>query len=27
VSQLRNMLGIDVDGIVEYCQKECKDEQ
>lgn len=27
VSQLRNMLGIDVDGIAEYCQKECKDEQ
>ena len=27
VSQLRNMIGIDVDGIVAYCQKECNNEQ
>ena len=27
VSQLRNMIGIDVDGIVAYCQKECSNEQ
>ena len=27
VSQLRKMLGIDVDSVVEYCQKECINEQ
>ncbi len=27
VSQLRKMLGIDVDGVVQYCQKECINEQ
>lgn len=26
VTQLRKMLGMDVDGIVEYCQKECINE-
>jgi hypothetical protein len=26
VTQLRKMLGMDVDGIVKYCQKECINE-